>query len=172
MADDAGQAKTGGGGQGRLVTLLVVGALMAVEGVAVFAVSRMFAPAPVTAEASTGSASDADDGAPGDQAEIVLSKCRPTNKTTGKLITFSISVSGLVARDRLEEITQMVADKQSRLDDRVNYVVRSAEVQQLNEPELQTIKRRLKQEFAKVFGDDAVIDEVLITELLQSSGGL
>ena len=97
---------------------------------------------------------------------------RPSNKVSGKLITFRIVVSGLVAADDEEDVKVLVESSRYRLLDRLNFVIRSAELRHLNEPDPVTIKRRLKKEFDVIFGDETLLKEVLITEWQQSGLGI
>jgi flagellar basal body-associated protein FliL len=91
---------------------------------------------------------------------------------TGKLITLKIRVSALVASADAERAKTLVEANKARINDRINFVVRSAEPQDLNEPGLETIKRRIKHELAKVLDDERLLQEVLIPEMLQSGSGL
>ena len=149
---------------------------MLLEGVGIYSLVRFAGSGPATAEAAAAGAEADNDEAtelPADDlAELEVVDCRPTNKTIGKLITFHIRVSILVRREDHEMMTKLVEEKQNRLQDRVNFVVRSAELKHLNEPGLDTIKRQIKHEFDLVFGDDKIVVEVLIPELLQSGPGV
>mgnify|MGYP001577571254 FL=1 len=181
--------------KGRGLSLVLVAILMGAEGVGVFFVTKMFAGSePSSAAASEGESSPAPPteghaaksehgatgehggksptGAVGGQVEIDLTECRPSNKMTGKLITLKIRVSALVASAEVERARTLAEANKARINDRVNFVIRSAEPQALNEPGLETIKRRLKHELAKVLGDEQLIQEVLIPEMLQSGSGL
>ena len=100
--------------------------------------------------------------------EIELAECRPSNKLAGKLITFHIRVSGLVASKDLQDVKEMVEMKQGRIEDSVNIVIRSSEPKHFNEPGLETIKRRLKNELDRILGDPELIKGVLIPQFLQS----
>lgn len=202
MADEA--AKTTGDAQPKpkkkLSPLMVIGALMAVEGVAVFFAARMFESAPASAEAAPtdGSdghaAADAEHGAPSGEhgsnpdaaggehgagkapseqfAEIELAECRPSNKLTGKLVTFHLKVSVLVSVLDKERAEAGAKARLARIQDAINVVMRSAEPAQLSEPGLDTLRRRLKREFDRIFGDETLIKHVLIPQLLQSGSGV
>jgi hypothetical protein len=62
--------------------------------------------------------------------------------------------------------------RQATICDRVNTVVRRAEPKFLSEPGLETVRRQIKFELDKVFGDEDLIQEVLLPELLQSQAQL
>ena len=181
--------------KGRGLSIVLVAILMGAEGVGVFFATKMFAASePSSAAASEGESAPAPSaeghaaksehgtagehggqspaGAVGGQVEIELTECRPSNKMTGKLITLKIRVSALVASGEAERGKKLADANKARINDRVNFVIRSAEPQALNEPGLETIKRRLKYELAKVLGDEQLIQEVLIPEMLQSGSGL
>ena len=104
--------------------------------------------------------------------EIDITECRPNNRTSGKLISLKLRVSALVMGPESEKAKTLVESNKARINDRVNVVVRSATPQELNEPGLETIKRRLKQELARVLCDEKLILEVLIPEMMQSGSGL
>ena len=105
-------------------------------------------------------------------AEVEVAECRPSNKMSGKFITFHLRVSVLVAAADVEQVEKMVKAKRARLLDRINFVVRSADPRHLNEPNLETVKRRLKHEFDRIFGDEELIEAVLIPQMLQSGSGV
>ena len=177
MADEKADAKPKAEAANKKskLPILIIAVLMGVEGVGVFFVAKMFVladPASVEAVETGDEYGDerTEDAQP--TAEVEITDCRPSNKVTGKLITFRLRVSALVAASEAEHAVELVRANSARLTDRVNYVIRSAEPQHLNEPGLETIKRRLKKEFDRILGDEQLIKEVLIPELLQSGPGV
>ncbi len=154
--------------------------LMAVEGAAIFFGTKflMGPTGPAVAEAgkSQGGHGEAAHGeqASGTQefAEVEVTECRPVNRVSGKLITFRMRVSVLVRSSDAERAKALVEGNKARINDRINLVIRSADPSHLNEPALETIKRRLKSEFELVLGDEKLIQEVLIPEMLPSGPGL
>jgi hypothetical protein len=153
--------------------LMVVGLLMLVEGVGVYLAVTYFMPEPTSAMAA-GAAGMGEAQTPNSaMAEVELAECRPVNKETGKLISIQIRVSALVMAENLEKAKTAVEANQTRVEERVNVVIRSAEPQFLNEPGLQTIKRRLKVELNRLFGNnEELIREVLVPEFIQSGSGV
>jgi len=155
----------------KLVPILVVSLLMLGEGVAIFFLVKSVSPVPAESLASDGEMDMKAFG--GDKmSEVELVECRPSNRMGGKLITFHIRVSGLVTAGDKERAIELVEAKKARLEDGVNIVIRSAEPKHLNEPGLETIKRRLKYEIGRVFGDDELIKDVLLPQVLQSGPGV
>lgn len=161
-------------GQSPIVPILIIALLMGAEGVGVYFLTRVVSPDPAVAFASRRGDGDRYGGdAYGEaSAEIELVECRPTNVLAGKLITFHIRVSALVSSADLERAERLIRSKRARLEDGVNTVIRSAELRHFSEPKLTTVKRRLKQEFDRIFGDDQLIQEVLIPHFLQSQVGV
>lgn len=166
--------KTAEPGKKRLTGIIVVAALMALEGVGVFMLAKAISPEPVStlainAEGDTdGTKQTGDD----DYAEIEIAECRPSNVMTGKFVTFHIRVSALVAADDVERAEGIVRSRRARLEDAVNTVIRSSDPKHFTEPGLESIKRRLKHEFDTVFGDNQLIRDVLIPQMLQSGPGV
>jgi hypothetical protein len=78
----------------------------------------------------------------------------------------------LVAAADLERAKGLVRDRRARLEDGVNTVIRRADLNHLNEPELKTLKRHLKHLLGLIFDDDQLIKEVLIPQLHQSGSGV
>ncbi len=166
---------------GRMMPTLIVALLIGAEGIGVFFLAKAVGSNPVTAVAAGAEEDEQEPGNSGtglsrpqqdELVEIELAECRPNNMMVGKLITFHLRVSALVSSDDLERIERMARSKRAQLEDGVNTVIRSAELKHLKEPELGTIKRRLKHEFDQIFGDDQLIKRVLIPQLLQSVAGV
>lgn len=199
------------GGKSKKKTLILIAAVMGLEGVGVFFVAKMLNAPPASAEAGTDHSADpaadhvdaahADPHAPADshaatspagehggdaaggkpgkvgtltlsETEIELPECRPSNKMTGKLVLFRMRVSVLVATPQAEKAKALLEANKSRIHDRINFVVRSADPLHLNEPGLETIKRRIKHELDRIVGDDQLFQEILVPELLQSGYGV
>lgn len=171
----------------RKKSFLIVASLMLVEAVAIFFGMKMLADStPASAEAghadvgAHGAAEAGDHGGGGAKnalldsefGEIAVSECRPTNRESGRMITFRMRVSVLVKAADLEKTKLLIESNKARIDDRINFVIRSADPAFLNEPTLETIKRRLKSELDRLMGDEHLIEEVLIPEMLASAPGL
>jgi len=161
---------------------MLIAAMMALEGVGVFFAARMLSshPEPAMAEEAAadthGEHGEKEKAAGGPEtngtAELALSDAKTFNKETGKLVLLHMRVSALIAAPDQEKGKTLVAAKQARIDDRINTVIRSCEPKHLNEPGLETIKRRLKFECDRIFEDETLIREILIPYLVQSGSGL
>ena len=178
MADEVAQvagaaATPGRGGKSKLFAIMIVAGLMLIEGVGVYSLVKFTGGTPAASEAAQGGGKT-EPGQPIElpkdlEAEVEVLECRPSNRTVGKLITFHLKVSVLVRRENQEQVQKLVEEKKGRLQDRVNYVIRSAQLKHLNEPGLETIRRQIKHEFDSIFGDDELIVAVLIPQMLQST---
>ena len=143
------------------------------EGVTIFFVTKAMTPGPAAAMGAEGSGpSRTGEEGPWDLAEVELAECRPSNMMSGKFLTFHVRVSGLVAAEDLERTKEMVQAKKARIEDGVNVVIRSAEPNQLSEPGLETLRRRLKHELGRIFDDPNLIKQVVIPSMLQSGPGV
>lgn len=156
----------------KMMPYFIIGGLMLGEGVAVFFLANAISPKPVQTLAKDGM--DDENGENGEDglAEVELADCRPSNKMAGRFITFHIRVSALVSKDDFDMMKALARAKRARIEDGVNAVIRSAEPKHFNEARYETIKRRLKHEFGRIFGDDQLIKEVLIPQMLQSGPGV
>ena len=178
MADDSAAASaapaTAARSGSRLVPLLVVAALMGVEGVGVFLLTNMLSGQPQAAPGESGPEGLGAENSlvSAEPEEVELAECRPTNPQSGKPITMHIRVTALVAAADREKVEEMVESRKARIEDCVNTVMRSAHPKHLNEPGLETIRRRLQHELNELFGDDQLIQQVLIPHLLLSGSGV
>ena len=137
---------------GRLGPILIVAVLMGAEGIGVFFLAKSLGSDPAPA-LGAGYKNVGEEGAGQDSAyaEVELADCRPTNTLSGRFISFHIRVSALVSSADRERVEQLAQDNQARLEDGANTVIRGAEPKYFDEPRLDTIRRRLRHEFGKIF---------------------
>ncbi|MFQ5589945.1 MAG: hypothetical protein ACE5HE_02170 [Phycisphaerae bacterium] len=168
-AEDDAQPSPGRARGRKFTQMAIILTLMVGEGIAVYFLANTISTGPDFAVGAEGGKGDAqaDGEGPGALSEVELAECRPGNSTSGKYISFSIRVSALVASADRQRAERLVKDNQARIQDRVNYVIRSAELKHLYEPGFETVKRRLKHEMDQLFDDEGLIKGILIPELLQ-----
>ena len=145
MADEVVmQPGAGRRGGGRLMPLLIIAVLMVGEGIGIFLLANSLGANPSSAIGAEGAPPGAGGAVedPNALAEVTLAECRPGNTASCKYISFSIRVSVLVAPGDRERVEQLVREKRARIEDRIKYVIRSAELRQLYEPGFETVKRR------------------------------
>lgn len=170
--DSPAQESLGGKRKLLPVPVVVILLLMVAEGVGVFFLANVLGPDPksvIGAEMGDGEGEAKQDDS---FAELEIAECRPSNKMAGKFINFHIRVSALVSSDDLEGAEALARGKRAQLEDCVNTVIRRSAPKHFNEPGYETLKRRLKQEIDRVFGDDQLIKKILIPHLLQSGPGV
>lgn len=154
--------------RGRVAVIVTIVMIMGLEGVGVFFVARALNPAPQAAlgvEQGEGDPQDAN-------TEIEVADCRPSNMVSGKFVTFHLRVSALVLTQDSERVEKMIRSKQARLEQGVNTVIRRAQPDHLTEPDLGTLRRRLKHEFNRVLGEEGLVKEVIFRQFLQSGPGV
>ena len=174
-AEQAAPAASSARGKGRLLPIIIVAALMGIEGLGIYFLTKAMSPAPIAALAA-----DLENGLvsasgkePGEEyVEIAIAECTPSNMMSGKPILFRMRVSALVAAEDRERAEKLVRATQARIDQGVNTVIRSADPKHLAEPALGTLIRRLKQELDKIFGDETLIQGVIIQEFVPAGGGI
>ena len=159
--------------RGRAVPILIVALLMGAEGVGIFIAAKVVGSDPASAMADGGDAgSVAVAGSGGAYAELELADCRPSNGLSGKFVTFHIRVTALIASADLERAQRLVRAKRAQLEDGVNTVIRSTAPKHFDEPSYDTVKRRLKSELGRIFGDEELIKELVIPQMHQSGPGV
>jgi flagellar basal body-associated protein FliL len=148
-----------------------VGGIMLVEGLGIFMLVRMAVPGPRSAHAAGEALSplqqiDAMDN------EVAVTECDAINRASGQAVAVHIVLSALVSPEKAELVQKLVAKRRSTIQDRVQLVVRGADPKHLNDPGLETIRRQLKAELDNILGDDQLLRELLIPEILQTRSSL
>lgn len=182
-ADSAGSAAPAASGSKKKV-MIVVGALMLLEGVGVFAVMHLMRPAPATASASEemhtdGHGDEHGDGhgggsmaATGEFAEIVIGPSDSVNARDGRAYVYHVEVSALVRVSKKDTAKMLVESRGGTIRDRIDTVLRNAEPKVLSEPGLETLRRQLKSELDKISKDEKLVEEILITRFLKTRSNL
>jgi flagellar basal body-associated protein FliL len=160
--------------KGKLKLPIIVGGMMLVEAVVVFMLVKMTATPPPEVHAAEGHAGEHGEPAEAKEIdpEIPLVECESINRTSGQTIVVHLSLSALAAAENAEKLKKLVEMRKSSIQDRVQFVVRGADPKHLNEPGLETIRRQLKAEIDKLFGDEKLVTELLIPQILQSRSSL
>jgi flagellar basal body-associated protein FliL len=154
----------------RLVVLAAILGVMLLEGVGVFVIMRMTGE-PAAGHAGEVAVDPAELLAKMD-AEVSLGTCDAVNKKSGQSLVIHIVVSARVAADKLNHVTRLIERRESTIKDRIQMILRSADPQHLNEPNLDTLKRQLKFAMEDILGDEELILEVLIPQILQTRSRL
>lgn len=146
-----------------VATLGLVGGLMVLEGVGIFAAMKFF-----------GSQPDPTVGMPqlqvttqpfGDSKEIEVAKVRVQNANGARPMLYAVGIDIKVPRDKEAMISEdFLKNRKATVTDAISRIIRSAEGKHLTEPGLETLKRKIRIELSNLLADDKIIEEVLIPE--------
>lgn len=146
-----------------MVTLGMIGGLMVIEGVGIFAAMKFFGAEP-----------DPTVGMPhlevttqpfGESKEIEVAKVRVQNTNGARPMLYSVTINVQVPSDKESLITEdFLKNRKAAVTDAISRIIRSADGKHLSEPGLESLKRKIKFELGALLSDDKVIEEVLIPE--------
>jgi flagellar basal body-associated protein FliL len=149
---------------------VIVGGVMTVEAVILFAVLKGFGGGPAPADAHGEVLLD-DHGNPIEivedktaQVEVPVDAFRAQNQLDGRTYLYDVEVSILVKPDVAEKVQETLAASTGLVRDRLTRVIRSIDPQKLNgsaEPGLETLRRQVKYQLDLIVGD-GLIEEVLV----------
>ncbi|MBI4581066.1 MAG: hypothetical protein HY718_15285 [Planctomycetes bacterium] len=187
MLDEAAQATNeeaspAAGGRKRMVMLGVLAGVMAVEGLVVFVLVKHFSasasPSEAQAASQNGLVSTEGHKAEPD-LELKIGEFRIQNRKGQQAYTLDFTVFATIptrqdaqaagsgggpgaAEGRPEDA--VVAAKAAKIKDRFSRVVRAMDPERFAEPDLASLRSKLKEELGEVLGADVKIKEVLLTD--------
>lgn len=135
-----------------LKLIVVVGGLMAAEGIGAVLLLGAMGPKPQTAEATIHEDEHAESVT---SLEMPVADERFQNMQTGRVWTWDIGVV-LKVKPKNEEVIKGILEKRSaEIKEGLSQIVRKAQHNQLKEPELTTLSRQITAFLDKMFGQDA-----------------
>jgi flagellar basal body-associated protein FliL len=151
--------KADGQKSGKMKIIGVVGAIMLLEGVAVFGAMKFLG-----AGAGTNEAAELQVAAtqPEEFVELEVLKLGAPNNREGKPVLWNIEVVVRVRAADSEMIQKSIDENQNTLKDRFSRILRGADPEHLKEPGLETLRRQAMFELGRVLGGEGKIEEVLI----------
>lgn len=152
----------------KMMVLVVIGAVMLLEGGAIFIAAKMLYKQPETAMADTESKESEAIEAIEREVEITLPEVNAFNKRQGKLMLYNLEMAIRVSKENKQAVERILAARQATILDRLNTVIRSAESKYLSEPGLETLRRQFKQELNRVLGESDLVIELLVRRFFQS----
>jgi flagellar basal body-associated protein FliL len=183
-ADDKGAApahppeekKSSGGGSGALLksTPMLLGVVMLVEALVLFAGFKMFSGSPHAAQASDVAGDE--EGVHGDGhggpikadkkklVELNVLEFKAPNKQSGRLFLYDVSVFVTVKTEFKERVEAALKDREATIRDRARTIISQCDPEKLgggSEPGLETLRRQMKHQLDEIIGD-GMIEEVLI----------
>lgn len=151
-----------------LKTLLILAAVLLLEGLAITAVF-MLGGGPAKLEAS-GAAEDAAALAEKPVEELVIEE-RFQNTRTGRTYLYDTQVYILVRTKHQEQVKEKLESRKAQISSDIATIFRRAEPSHLLEPTLATLQRQIKASLDELFGKDEqgkeIVEKVLITKCTQ-----
>src|SRR6185295_9135106 len=168
-----------GGGSGGLLksTPMLLGVVMLVEAVVLFAGFKMFNGAPHSANAADVSGDEEGSGH-GDGhggsgpvkidkkklVELQVLEFKAPNKQSGRLFLYDVSVFVTVKAEFKERVEAALKDREATIRDRARTIISQCDPEKLgggSEPGLETLRRQMKHQLDEIIGE-GMIEEVLI----------
>ncbi len=146
--------------------LKVILLLLAVMGVQM-AIGYTLLPKPTgstmtAADESADGITDDSDQSTVDTVEVPLGSYNPTNSRGGGIIHVSFNLTAIVASENVQPLKDAFNDTHgARIADAVIRVVRSSNLEDLNDPDSYVIKRKIREEINKVLPKTLIIEVVL-----------
>src|SRR5437870_8872592 len=169
-----------GGGAGGLLksTPALLGVVMLVEALVLFAGFKMFGGAPHSAQAAD--ATSEEEGGHGEGGhdahggpikgekrkvvELQVLEFKAPNKQSGRLFLYDVSVFVTVKTEFKERVEAAFKDREATIRDRARTIISQCDPEKLgggSEPGLETLRRQMKHQLDEIIGD-GMIEEVLI----------
>jgi flagellar basal body-associated protein FliL len=173
---EGGGAKAKKGGGGLLSkTPVLLGGVMIIEAVVLFAGVKFIGGGAKNANAADltiQTKKDAKEGAAGDKSgpaadtnvEIQLLESRFPNKQSGRTFLYDVDMYVSVKADKQDDVKKMIADRDALIKDRVRTIIAQLDPEKLgggSEPGLETLRRQVKYQLDEILGDGNV-EEVLV----------
>jgi len=150
-----------------MMVLGLVFGVMAAEALVVFVLIKSFSSSasPSVAEAAGPGGLLPNEGrkAPA-EVEVEIGEFRAQNRKGQQAYVLDFSVFATVSEPDQAKVERAIAAKSATIKDRFSRVVRAMDPERFIEPDLTTLRSRLKEELTEVLGPDLKIQEVLLTD--------
>lgn len=93
--------------------------------------------------------------------ELKILECRAPNTKTGKTYLYDMEVVVEVPKEKQALVEAVNKQRAAYILDALATIVRKADPQHLQEPDLETLRRQIRAALVEVFGEDAIV-KVLI----------
>jgi flagellar basal body-associated protein FliL len=165
---------SGGGGGAAILksTPTLLGVVMLIEALVLFAGFKLFNSAPASAHAA-----DVGDGEGGSTThgaavksekkkviELNVLEFKAPNKQTGRLFLYDVNIYVTVKTEFKERVEAAFKDRDATIRDRVRTIISQSDPEKLGggtEPGLETLRRQVKHQLDEIIGE-GMIEEVLI----------
>ncbi len=176
---DAKGAKAAGGGAGALLakTPVLMGGVMLIEAVVLFAGFKFLGAGAPAADAA--SIAHLDDGKGGDSGhgdgktppvdkrktvEVNVLDFKAPNKLSGRTFLYDVSIYLVTKSEHAEGVKQTIKEREALIKDRVRTIIAQSDPEKLgggSEPGLETLRRQVKYQLDEIIGEE-MISEVLV----------
>lgn len=170
----AGEKKEGAAKGGGLMgkTPVLLGVVMVVEAVILFAGFKMLGGGPKSSEGATLATSEAAHGtepgtAAGDRrknVEINVVDLKAPNKRSGRTFLYDVSIFLVTRAEHQAAVTEAIKSSEALIRDRVRTIIAQSDPEKLgggSEPGLETLRRQVKYQLDEILGE-GLIEEVLV----------
>jgi flagellar basal body-associated protein FliL len=171
----AEEKKSSGGGAGGMLrsTPMLLGVVMMVEAMVLFAGFKMFSGGPHSAQAADTIGEDGQGtgghGGPIKSekkklVELNVLEFKAPNKQSGRLFLYDVSVFVTVKTEFKERVEAAFKDREATIKDRARTIISQCDPEKLGggtEPGLETLRRQMKHQLDEIIGE-GMIEEVLI----------
>ncbi len=151
-----------------LLTALVVGGLMLLEGVGIFVAVKFLGGGPDTLQAVDGLGGASDGDGKLSTSEVRVTDLLAFNSNDGRVFVYQLSVYAEISTEDSSKIKDMIESRQNAIDDRFSKVIRASEPKYMDEPGLETLRRQFKHELGQILGDESHIRAILFPEFKKS----
>ncbi len=150
-----------------LMTALVVGGLMLLEGVGIFVAVKFMGGGPDTLQAD-GIGGGSDGEGKMSSSEVRVTDFMAINDVSGRVFVYQLSVYAEIDAEESQKIEDMIESRQNAIDDSFSKVIRGSDPKYLDEPGLETLRRQFKHELGRILGDESHIRTILFPEFKKS----
>lgn len=168
--------KAAGGGGLLSKTPVLVGIVMVVEAVVLFAGMKflMGGPAPAAGAAIVEPAKDEHGEVkpaaldPKAKSEVPLLEVRAPNKRNGRTVIYQVKVVVSTKSEHAEQVAALIKQREALIKDRVRTIIAQSDPDRLDggkEPGLETLRRQIKHHLDEILGE-GVIEEVLVPDCI------
>ena len=173
---EAPAAAHGGGGGGFLTKMpVLLGGVMIIEAVVLFAGFKFLGGAPRTAAGAElalqttgdGKSDGKDDAKSTDDkstVEIQVVDFRAPNKLSGRTFLYDVSIFLVAKAEYQDKIKETISSRDALIKDRIRTIIAQSDPDKLgggSEPGLETLRRQVKYQLDEIVGD-GMVDEVLV----------
>src|SRR5687767_2355494 len=176
-AGDAGHASKGGGAGGLLrKTPVMLGGVMFLEAIVLFAGFKMLSggSGPKSAEGAELSTADHVDGHDGDKkggkldrkktVEVNVLDFKAPNKQSGRTFLYDVSIYVVTKAEFADKVKTTITDREALIKDRIRTIIAQSDPEKLgggSEPGLETLRRQVKYQLDEIIGEE-MVGEVLV----------